>query len=180
MNLHRDAERRSSAHGRRCPRRGQRPGTRPRRGDIRRNHRRHTLILVDIQAVEPVTVLSWVVEARPLARLRGPARAGRTKRTPRTTRYANRATREREGQMTSWIQPITPRPIDHRRGQSFVDLVGAFHDRQHRQALEQLRRARRLLELGFGGAQERRRAEDRIRLERHDSCAVTIKAGKRV
>ena len=61
-----------------------------------------------------------------------------------------------------------------------VDLVWAFHHREHHQTLEQLRRARRLLELGFGGAQERRRAEDRVRLERHDSCAVTIKAGKRV
>jgi hypothetical protein len=35
------------------------------------------------------------------------------------------------------------------------------------------------LERGFGGAHEHRRAEDRIRLERHDSHAVTIKAGKR-
>jgi hypothetical protein len=82
--------------------------------------------------------------------------------------------------MTSWIQPTTPRPFDDRHRESFVDLFRTFHHRQHRQTLEQLRRARRLLELGFGSAQERRRAEDRIRLERHDSCAVTIKAGKRV
>jgi hypothetical protein len=82
--------------------------------------------------------------------------------------------------MTSWIQPTTPRSLDDRHRESFVDLFRTFHQRQHRQTLEQLRRARRLLELGFGGAQERRRAEDRIRLERHDSCAVTIKAGKRV
>jgi hypothetical protein len=82
--------------------------------------------------------------------------------------------------MTSWIQPATPRLLDDRHREPFADLVRAFHHQQHRQTLEQLRRARRLLELGFGGAQERRRAEDRIRLERHDSYAVTIKAGKRV
>ena len=59
--------------------------------------------------------------------------------------------------------------------------VWAFQVRRHHhQALDQLRRARRLLQLGFAGAHEQRRAEDRIRLERHDALAVTIKAGHRV
>lgn len=82
--------------------------------------------------------------------------------------------------MSSWIEPTTQRPVDDQHREPVADLVWAFHHRQHHQALEQLRRARRLLELGFGRAQERRRAEDLIRLERHDSCAVTIKGGKRV
>jgi hypothetical protein len=73
-----------------------------------------------------------------------------------------------------------PRPIV-RPGEPLAKAVWAFqHDRHHHQALEQLRRARRLLELGFAGAHEHRRAEDRVRVERHDSRTVTIKAGKRI
>jgi hypothetical protein len=59
-------------------------------------------------------------------------------------------------------------------------LLWDFEHRQHRQTVEHLRRASRLLELGFGRAQERRRAEDKIRDEWHDARAVTIKAGKRL
>ncbi len=73
----------------------------------------------------------------------------------------------------------SPQPADRGR-EPLAKAVWAFHrDRHHHQTLDQLRRARRLLERGFGGAHEHRRAEDRIRLERHDSHAVTIKAGKR-
>jgi len=55
-----------------------------------------------------------------------------------------------------------------------------FEHRRHHQTVEQLRRASRLLALGFGRAHERRRAEDKIRDERHDAHAVTIKAGKKL
>jgi hypothetical protein len=82
--------------------------------------------------------------------------------------------------MTSSSQPSAPRPHHDPPREPFAKVVWGFHNRRHLQALEQLRRARRLLELGFAGAQERRRAEDRIRLERHDSRAVTIKAGRRI
>jgi len=71
-------------------------------------------------------------------------------------------------------------PVDRRR-EPLAKAVWAFHrQRPHHQTLDQLRRARRLLALGFGGAHEHRRAEDRIRLERHDSSEITIKAGSRV
>jgi hypothetical protein len=70
--------------------------------------------------------------------------------------------------------------IDRRR-KPLAKAVWAFHrQRPHHQTLDQLRRARRLLELGFAGAQERRRAEDLIRLERHESSEVTIRAGSRI
>jgi hypothetical protein len=70
--------------------------------------------------------------------------------------------------------------IDRRR-EPLAKAVWAFYrQRPHHQTLDQLRRARRLLGMGFGGAQEQRRAEDRIRLEWHDSAEVTIKAGRRI
>jgi len=87
--------------------------------------------------------------------------------------------REEGGPMNS-SQPGAPHSSADPHREPFAALMLAFQHRRHHQALEQLRRTRRLLQLGFGGAQERRRAEDRIRLERHDAHAVTIKAGQRV
>jgi len=62
----------------------------------------------------------------------------------------------------------------------FAALMRAFHYRRHHQTREHLRRTRRLLELGFGGALEHRRTEDRVRSDWRDAHDVTIKAGKRV
>jgi hypothetical protein len=62
----------------------------------------------------------------------------------------------------------------------FAALMRAFLYRRHHQTREHLRRTRRLLELGFGRALERRRAEDRVRIAWHDAHDVTIKAGRRI
>jgi hypothetical protein len=51
--------------------------------------------------------------------------------------------------------------------------------RRHQQTVEQLRRARALLEQRLSASNERRRAEDQIRDDYHDSRARTIKAGKK-
>jgi hypothetical protein len=84
--------------------------------------------------------------------------------------------------MTESSVPTRPlMPQDDRRREPLAKAVWAFHrGRHHHQALDQLRRARRLLDLGFAGAHECRRVEDRVRLERHNSSEVTIKAGRRV
>jgi hypothetical protein len=82
--------------------------------------------------------------------------------------------------MMSSSQTGTPLPLDNLHREPFAALMRAFHYRRHHQTLEHLRRTRRLLELGFGGALERRRAEDRVRLAWRDEHDVTIKAGQRV
>ena len=89
--------------------------------------------------------------------------------------------------MTPSLQAATSRAPEPHRGPSEKDLhtqleqlLWEFEHRQHHQTVEQLRRASRVLALGFGLAQERRRAEDKIREEWHDARAVTIKAGKRL
>jgi len=89
--------------------------------------------------------------------------------------------------LTPSLQAATSRePARHRRlsdqelHRQLEQLRWDFEHLQHRQTVEHLRRASRLLTLGFGRAQERRRAEDKIRDEWHDTQAVTIKAGKKV
>ena len=47
--------------------------------------------------------------------------------------------------------------------------------RRHKQTVEQLRRARSLLEERLSKASGQRRAEDQIRDDYHDSCAITVK-----
>jgi hypothetical protein len=71
-------------------------------------------------------------------------------------------------------------PSDKELHRQLEQLMWDFEHRRHHQTVEQLRRASRLLALGFGRAQERRRAEDKIRDEWHDAREVTIKAGKKL
>jgi hypothetical protein len=71
-------------------------------------------------------------------------------------------------------------PSDNELHSQFEQLLWDFEHRRHHQTVEQLRRASRILALGFGRAHERRRAEDKIRDEWHDARAVTIKAGKKL
>jgi hypothetical protein len=91
-----------------------------------------------------------------------------------------------KGTMASLPWPNASRPSENdffesadefRREQTF-GAPSAFQNRRPQQTAEQLRRARRLLELKFAGAQKRRRAEDWIREEWHDAHAVTIRAGR--
>ena len=71
-------------------------------------------------------------------------------------------------------------PSDSELHNQFEQLLWDFEHRRHHQTVEQLRRASRILALGFGRAHERRRAEDKIRDEWHDAREVTIRAGKTV
>jgi hypothetical protein len=71
-------------------------------------------------------------------------------------------------------------PSDNELHSQFEQLLWNFEHRRHHQTVEQLRRASRILALGFGRAHERRRAEDKIRDEWHDAREVTIRAGKTV
>jgi hypothetical protein len=82
--------------------------------------------------------------------------------------------------MISTSQPDAPLLLEDLHREPFAALMRAFHYRRHHQTREHLRRTRRLLELGFGGALERRRLEDRVRLEWHDAHDITIKAGERI
>jgi hypothetical protein len=89
--------------------------------------------------------------------------------------------------VTPSLQASTTREPERHDGLSEIELhrqleqlVWNFEHRRHHQTVEHLRRASRLLTLGFGRAQERRRAEDKIRDERHDARAVTIKGGKKL
>jgi hypothetical protein len=52
-------------------------------------------------------------------------------------------------------------------------------DQRQRQTVDELRRARARIEHAHSTEQERRRTEDRIREELHDSHAITIKGSRR-
>lgn len=68
---------------------------------------------------------------------------------------------------------------DRRRAlEELKRLWDAEHDRHHR-TVEQLRRARELLEERLSSTTEQRRAEDRIRDAYHDSRARIVRAGKK-
>jgi hypothetical protein len=70
---------------------------------------------------------------------------------------------------------------DEERRQALRDLERQWdaEHRRHKQTVEQLRRARAILEEKLSASAERRRAEDQIRDAYHDSRARVIMAGKK-
>jgi hypothetical protein len=80
-----------------------------------------------------------------------------------------------------------PRRPERRIGRSNEERQKALQDLQrqwaarhgrHHLSVEQLRRARALMEERLASDEQRRRAEDRIRDEYHDSRAKTVKKRK--
>jgi hypothetical protein len=80
-----------------------------------------------------------------------------------------------------------PRRSERRIGRSDEERRRALQDlqrqweaenRRHRQTVEQLRRARALMEQRLSSADEQRRVEDRIRDEYHDSRARIVRKPK--
>lgn len=78
--------------------------------------------------------------------------------------------------MASRPQRRIGRPNDERRI-ALRELERQWEEehRRHKQTVEQLRRARTLLEERLSKAGEQRRAEDQIRDAYHDSHATTVK-----
>ena len=68
---------------------------------------------------------------------------------------------------------------DRRRGLEELRRLWEAEHVRHRQTVEQLRRARAVLEQRLSSAGERRRAEDRIRDDYHDSRATIVRVGKK-
>jgi len=80
-----------------------------------------------------------------------------------------------------------PRRPERRNGRSNDERQQALEDLQrqwaakhgrHQLSVDQLRRARALMEERLASDEERRRAEDRIRDEYHDSRAKTVRKRK--
>jgi hypothetical protein len=81
-----------------------------------------------------------------------------------------------------------PRPPKQRIVRSAPERVEALRDLQrqrhtegprHRLSVDQLRRARALMEQRLSSAKDQRRVEDRIRDEYHDTRAKTVQKHKR-
>jgi hypothetical protein len=68
---------------------------------------------------------------------------------------------------------------DRRRTLAELERLWEAEHRRHHQTVEQLRRARALLEERLSSGNERRRAEDRIRDDYHDSSARIVKPRKK-